>query len=505
MYNISGDYMIIKITDYCTAKNASVGVAEALKSAGDGDTVLFEKNSYNFFKDYSVHKTIHMTNTDSFKAKDKYFAIIIENKENIIIDGGGSELVIHGDMCALALISCKNITLKNFTVRYNAPTNFEMRVEKRGLNKIIYSVPENSTFYVDDNKLTFFEQSPFTKKNYYTYTANEECCCNVIHRGEKVFRTQLSPTKTAVSVKRLSMREIECKYLISPHFKIGDVVAMSRNMLRDNCGIFFSGCSDIISDGITVNYMHGFGWLSQMCENLSFNNITFTPAKGYSVSSFADLIHICGCKGYVKITDSFFSHPHDDAINIHGAFLRLKRLIDARTAEFEFVHHQQGGYSAFFTGDKVKLYRTSDLSELNTAYTVESACDDIDGKCVTVRFKEALPPLTPRQFVAENITYNPEVTVCGCTFMSIPTRGILCTTDRPSEIFNNRFENVKMADIFISCDCRDWFESGPCRNLKIHNNAFSKKAAVLIEPYCEGKPVDNVHRSINIYDNTYGD
>lgn len=50
-----------------------------------------------------------MTNTDSFKAPDKYFAVLIENKENITVDGCGSTLVIHGDMCAFlcAAVKCK--------------------------------------------------------------------------------------------------------------------------------------------------------------------------------------------------------------------------------------------------------------------------------------------------------------------------------------------------------------------------------------------------------------
>lgn len=136
---------------------------------------------------------------------------------------------------------------------------------------------------------------------------------------------------------------------------MGDVVTMSRNKLRDNSGLFFDECSNVDCENITVNYMHGFGWLSQMCENLNFKNITFTPAKGYTVSSFADLIHICGCKGYVNIIDSYFEHPHDDAINVHGAFFRLKKIIDTNTAELEFVHHQQGGYKAFFPENEVKI------------------------------------------------------------------------------------------------------------------------------------------------------
>ena len=72
-----------------------------------------------------------MTNTDSFKAPDKYFAIDIENKDGITVDGCGSTFVIHGDMCSFAMFNCSNIKLKNFTVKYNSPTNYEMKVVKK--------------------------------------------------------------------------------------------------------------------------------------------------------------------------------------------------------------------------------------------------------------------------------------------------------------------------------------------------------------------------------------
>ena len=79
-----------------------------------------------------------------------------------------------------ARIRCSAIigNLKNFTVKYNSPTNYEMKVVKKSINKITYKIPLKSPFYIKDNKLTFFEQSPFTKKNYYSYTANEQCYCN---------------------------------------------------------------------------------------------------------------------------------------------------------------------------------------------------------------------------------------------------------------------------------------------------------------------------------------
>ncbi|MCH5316133.1 MAG: hypothetical protein J1E81_09475 [Eubacterium sp.] len=495
--------MEIKVTDYCTAKNASVGIKEALKHAKDGDIISFEKGTYHFYKDYSEKRNYHMTNTDSFAYPQKYFAILIEDKKGITIDGNGSVFVIHGDICALALIRCSGIKLKNFTIKYNSPTNFEMTVKSKLRNKIIYSIPESTCFFVKSNSITFFEQSPFTKKNYYSYKNNSQCYCNVIHRGDNVFRSIISPIKTALKIKRISNTEVECTYIIPPKLKIGDTVAMSRNYHRDSCGLFFWECDNISSENITVNYMHGFGWLSQMCENLSFDSIMFTPDKEreYVTSSFADCIHICGCKGNVKINNCLFEHPHDDGINVHGAFLRFREKLDSNTAVFEFVHKQQGGYRCFYEGDKVLFYSRIDLSRIGGEYTVKEAVDDIDNKLVTVTFNEALPDMQSKKAVAENITYNPRVTITNCTFNAIPTRGILCTTTEQSEICNNTFTNLVMPDIFISCDCKDWYESGPCKSMKIHHNSFSQKNPVKFEPICIGKPVSNVHENIDIYDN----
>lgn len=141
------------------------------------------------------------------------------------------------------------------------------------------------------------------------------------------------------------------------------------------------------------------------------------------------------------------------------------------------------------------------MSEIDGLYTVKNAVDDIDNKTVTVTFKEKLPHMLNGLFVCENVTYNPKVTISNCTFMVIPTRGILCTTNKPSDIYGNKFKSVLMPDIYISCDCRDWYESGPCKNMKIHNNVFSKKNAVVLEPLCIEVPIENVHENIEIYDN----
>ncbi len=498
--------MIINVNDFCKSENASLGIEKAIAACSAGDTLSFPKGDCHFYREYSPSETIHMTNTDSFRFPDKHFAMLLKNKSNLTIDGGGAVFNIHGDMCALGLLNCKNITLKNFTVRYPSPSNIEFKVCEASGNSVIYQLSA-SEFKTDGKSITFFEKSPFSNTEYFSFTGNQMTDCWVCHDDDEVYRVwnQNSPLSRVKTINRLTDNIIEIKYYFKPDLKRGAVYTISPNHSRHTSGIFFSGSSNIKSENITVNYLAGFGWLSQMCENLSFDGIRFQPAAGHSVSSFADGIHICGCKGRVTIKNCLFSHLHDDGINIHGAFLRTKKTLNVNTAVFEFVHNQQGGYEPFFAGDKVKFYNRKDLSLIGEN-AVKSVQNDINNKCVTLEFEEPLPPLKVGMSVIENVSYNPEVVISDCAFKAIPTRGILCTTDKRAEIFNNSFEHIQMACIYISCDCKEWYESGPCRNVEIHNNTFyNKDYALCVEPIALDRVHEGVHQNIRFYSNALAD
>lgn len=291
------------------------------------------------------------------------------------------------------------------------------------------------------------------------------------------------------------------------------------NNCRETAGAFFSESSDLAVAQVTVNYLHGFGWLTQMCRDVSFTGVHFHPDPQHHVSSFADCIHVCGCKGKVTVKDCSFTQAHDDAINIHGAFLRFVRRVDDHTAVFQFVHRQQGGYRAFFHGDTVRFYYRSSLQPCGEENTVAAAEDDIDAKTCTLTFDRPLPEDIGAKFrgqqnvVIENASYCPNVEISGCSIHGIPTRGILCTSGGHVDIHHNTFEHVFMANVFVSNDANDWYESGPVRDMQIHHNVFhlptlrQKRfwptlAAVLVEPITlGGKITAPVHSGIRIFEN----
>lgn len=513
--------MKIIADEYGLAKNFSAPFTEALKDVKNGDTIVFENKEYHFFKDYSQYKNIHFTNTDSFQNPTKYFGLLLENLNDISIEGNGATFVIHGDICSFGMINCHNVKLNDFTIRYASPSCVELKVASVKGKKVTYTIPESTLWYVDGKDIHFFEQSPFTKKNYWEFKNDEGSWESVYHSADGNTVQRIPHIKSVFSsiktIERKSETEVEITYKKRRKFNIGDVYSFSTNKNRNTCGIFFGECSNVESTNLTVNYMAGFGWLSQLCENVSFENVTFKGDKDHVTSSFADLIHVCGCKGDVKINNCYFEQAHDDAINIHGSFMRFKEKIDEKTAIFEFVHRQQGGHRNFFVGNTAKFYYRGNLNELEGEYKIVAVEDYIEDKTTKITFDKPLPTdieakkLGQSNVVIENKSYCPNVEISNCTFTAIPTRDILCTTSGKVRIHDNSFSHSQMAHIFISNDASDWYESGPVRDVEIYQNRFylqpskySRRPAISILPITFGRKLNkNIHQNIKIYGNYF--
>lgn len=173
--------MIYEVTQFGLPKNIAVGVTEALRQMQPGDTLHFPKGEYHFYKDYCQSLLVHTSNTDSFQRPKKTFGILLQDKEQLTLDGDGSVFVFHGNISALGVLRCRQITLRNFTIRYACPTNVELEVTAKQGHTVSYRVPENQPFYMDGGSVVFFEQSPFTKKNYWQMRNNENSSCAVRH------------------------------------------------------------------------------------------------------------------------------------------------------------------------------------------------------------------------------------------------------------------------------------------------------------------------------------
>ena len=231
--------MIYEVTQFGLPKNIAAGVTEALRQMQPGDTLHFPKGEYHFYKDYCQSLLVHTSNTDSFQRPKKTFGILLQDKEQLTLDGDGSVFVFHGNISALGVLRCRQITLRNFTIRYACPTNVELEVTAKQGHTVSYRVPENQPFYMDGGSVVFFEQSPFTKKNYWQMRNNENSSCAVRHRGEMVFREVDQPFFGLHRTRRTGARTFDVWSLRKKKYQIRETVALSMNNCRETAGAFF--------------------------------------------------------------------------------------------------------------------------------------------------------------------------------------------------------------------------------------------------------------------------
>ncbi len=497
--------------------------------ATEGEKIItFEKGEYHFFRDSAEERIVYASNTNTYKSPRLASAINIEGIKNLTIDGEGSDFIMHGRMIALRIFESENIKLQNFSWDFPCAGNFEMHVREVGKNYVDYYIPKTLQWKPEMGNIRWFETSPFTGEEYWHSVGSKNSHCvvgfNSLTGNVSRYPINKGPFAGRYKIKKTGEHTVRISY-IKPVDKslyfVGMSFEMNPNFSRLCTGAFLNESKNLSLENISVHYLHGFAFLTQMCENISFNKCRFTPKEGGDriSTSYADHLHFSGAKGKITIDSCVFSNAHDDPINIHGTFTRVKKALGKRTLLLEYVHPQQSGFKQYHIGDRVIFYdRETFEGCLNEKEFVVTAVSDpltegLGLKEMKVTFSEDLPEeiTVPKKFAAENVTYTPEVYIGNCLFKSIPTRGILCTTRKKVLIENNTFDGMTMASIYLSNDCNDWYESGAIHDMTIKGNRFyikksphsGPKPAVFIDPIvAKGDKVSSaVHKNITIENN----
>lgn len=451
--------------------------------------------------------------------------------------------MMHGNMMALAVVHSENITLQNFSWDFAVPTVSEMTITGMGTEDgkqyTDFYIPKCFPYEIKGTTLEWHsEPSPYTGEYYWTETGIHNAYSIVAHHPDeemtRAYSTNESPFGGVSSITQLNDTSIRIQYNGDrPEMqKTGMLLELASSAYRETAGAFTWESKNVIADKVNVHFMHGFGWLIQMSEDVTYTGCNFMPREnsGHRTVSYADSIHASGAAGEIKIENCNFSSSHDDPINLHGTFTRVEQRVDGHTLVLKYIHGQQGGFPQFHIGDEVAFFTrdTLESTDQETLYTVSEVVSNPgeegnDLRTMEIRFAEELPEnLSDRvsgepKYVAENVTYAPSVKVKGCTFKNVPTRGILCTTRNKVLIEDNEFLNMSMATIYLSNDSNEWYESGPIRDMTIRNNTFYIKdigrtsweyaSAVFIHPVTKGDGLpeeDNpIHKNLTIEGNTF--
>ena len=116
-------------------------ILQDIKGIKEDIILSFPKGIYHFYPDHAPKRNFHTSNTDTSRHPIKTVCFLIEEQENLTIEGNGSFFYFHGDVMGLGIFHSKNIRLQNFSWDYEVSTLSELVVER--------TVAENGCYYAD--------------------------------------------------------------------------------------------------------------------------------------------------------------------------------------------------------------------------------------------------------------------------------------------------------------------------------------------------------------------
>ena len=231
----------------------------------------------------------------------------IGNMKNVTLDGNGAKLVTHGDITALQIDSCSDITVKNFIVDASDPAVAELIVEARNDSNIVVRPSSTTKFRRDTDGALHWtgENRDFTDGP------------ALLHDGIHARRI---PSPIAASTGNYYSKGLIILQYSSgktPECRAGNVFQLfcpSENpatvLINGSNGIEFENIKFHFSAGIVARY----------CNGIELKKITCTPEGGTdrTCAGSADFIHLTDCKGTISISECDFNGTHGAAVNIGG-------------------------------------------------------------------------------------------------------------------------------------------------------------------------------------------
>lgn len=450
-------------------------LSELFLNIKDGETLVLEKNGvYDVREDDSfLLEGYYCTNTAKKHENPdgmRKTAIFLKDKKNIVIDGNGATVLIHGKMTPLLFDRCENITVKNLTVDYACPTMAEFTVlsNENGVCTIkinpecLFRIEENKLIWQGEcgrNSLPYWEDSYIGNRRHIKLFDPATEFTGDIRRDDFEFEKieEISSDTLRIHLKNKSL-----------HMPAGSVI-QSRNIVRDQTGSLFQRCRNLVFDSLRIKFMHGLGMVSQFCENVTYTNCDLTPAEGRTAASTADFFQFSGCSGNLTVENCKARGAHDDYLNVHGTHLRIIEKNDTENSiTVRFMHDESWGFQAFEVGDRLEFIKWDTL--IPYAETKVREYKKLNDTDILLFLDRPLPDIEIGRDVVENVTCTPDLYVRNCNFGPTYGRGILCTTRGEVIIENNVFRKVRGPALLIEDDCNFWFESGLTKEIIFRNN-----------------------------------
>lgn len=483
-FNAMAADKIIRMADYGIMPdfNSSSDAAPKIQSAiekiretvrkGDRIVLQFLPGTYHFHPQGAAVREYYISNHD--QDNPKKVGICLEDFSDLTLDGDGALFIFHGNMLPVSLIRSNRCTLKNITIDFETPHIAQVEIIKNSPSDGITFRPSPEV------NVKLGADSVFRHGGEgWTYTpgwgiAFEENTRRIIYKTSDV-------GFNLTGVSRLSDGDYLAPRWKDSRLPVGSRIAM-RTGHRPTPGIFLAEDKDTRIENVNICYAEGMGVLAQVCENITLDGFRIPTSELYHCRYFttqADATHFSGCKGLILSENGYYTGMMDDAINVHGTYLKVTKRIDRRTVEARYMHKQAWGFKWGEKGDRVQFIRskTMEITGSENSIAAIEAVDKPEDKGVKI-FRLTFTADLPTDVNAdegcgiENLTWTPQVIFRNNYVSNNRARGALFSTPQKVVVEGNTFDHVSGCAILLCGDCNGWYETGACRDVTIRRNTF---------------------------------
>lgn len=461
-----------------SSKNASPVLQKALAKIKaeykEGEKVIlrFPEGRYEFHEKGAAVREYYISNHD--QTNPKKVGIALEDMKNLTLDGQGSEFVFHGRMLPVSLLRSENCLLKNFSIDFENPHIAQVKiVENDPQDGIVFEPAPWVDYRIAKDSIFEAYGEGWTMRHSWGIAFDGDTK-HLVYNTSDIG----CPTKGASEV---APRRIHAPGWKDARLVPGTVVAM-RGWGRPTPGIFLSHDVNTTIENVKVHYAEGMGLLAQLCENITLEKFGVClkgDADPRYFTTQADATHFSGCKGKIVSCNGLYEGMMDDAINVHGTYLKVVKRVDDRTLVGRYMHGQSWGFKWGCPGDEVQFIRSNTMELVGKQNKIISIRpydkEQTEGaREFLITFQEPVDQVINEQsgFGIENLTWTPEVLFSGNVIRNNRARGSLFSTPRKTIVENNLFDHTSGAAILLCGDCNGWFETGACRHVIIRKNRF---------------------------------
>lgn len=449
-------------------------LAKIKKETKEGETITlrFQPGTYHFYPEGAAERTYYISNHD--QDNPKKVGLALEDLKSLTIEGNGAEFIFHGQMIPVSLLRSIDCTLQDFHIDFANPHIAQVEVAKNEGDKGITFRPAPWVDYQLTKDSLFETKGEGWKLHPMSGIAFEPDTRHIVYQTSDIG----CPTKGCTLVGK---DLVHAPYWKDARLKEGTVVAM-RSWDRPTPGIFLSHNVRTTLKNVKVHYSQGMGLLAQLCDGITLDGFGVC-LRGKDdpryFTSQADATHFSGCKGKIVSVNGLYEGMMDDAINVHGTYLKVLKRIDNHTLAARYMHDQSWGFDWGFPGDSVQFIRSQTMELLEGINVIEhiTASDRPSAEGArefVIRFRQPLPEELDEKtaFGIENLTWTPEVYFAHNVIRNNRARGSLFSTPRRTVVEHNLFDHTSGTAILLCGDCNGWYETGACREVIIRHNRF---------------------------------